>query len=120
MDLNDERTISRIKEIGERLKEYRRWNPIKHKRITIIERDRINKSEYSIDWTETLRISIRQRDRYTCKLCGKQQGDKAFSVHHIDYNKENCNPENLITLCQKCHSKTNYNREYWIDYFKIC
>lgn len=73
---------------------------------------------YSVDWTETLRISIRERDKYTCKICGKKQGDRAFSVHHIDYNKLNCSPENLITLCLKCHLKTNSKRDKWIRYFK--
>jgi len=45
------------------------------------------------NWTETLRRSIRERDGYICQMpgCNKQQGDKAFDVHHIDYNKENCN-----------------------------
>jgi hypothetical protein len=74
---------------------------------------------YSVDWTNSLRISIRERDHYTCQLCGEKQGDRAFSVHHIDYNKQNCDPVNLITLCGHCHSKTNLNnREYWIEYFK--
>lgn len=40
-------------------------------------------------------------------------------VHHIDYNKLNCNPNNLITLCKSCHMKTNFNREYWLDYFNL-
>lgn len=72
---------------------------------------------YPKDWTETLRRSIRERDNYTCKICMKQQGDETFSVHHIDYNKNNCSPDNLITLCHQCHSKTNHNREEWIKYF---
>ena len=73
---------------------------------------------YSLDWTKTLRISIRERDKYTCQLCGEKQGDRAHDVHHIDYNKQNCSSENLITLCQKCHKKTNSNRDYWFKYFK--
>lgn len=24
-------------------------------------------------------------------------------VHHVDHNKKNNNPENLVTLCAKCH-----------------
>jgi len=56
-----------------------------------------NKSLYSVDWTKTLRRSIRERDHYICQLCGEQQGDYAFDIHHIDYNKKNCNPNNLIT-----------------------
>mgnify|MGYP001070575699 CR=1 FL=1 len=35
------------------------------------------------------------------------------------YIKENLNPENLITLCQSCHMKTNGNRETYIEFFKI-
>ena len=72
---------------------------------------------YSINWTETLKRSIRERDYYVCRLCSKPQGDIAHDVHHIDYDKKNCNPENLITLCKKCHSKTNSHRDYWIKLF---
>jgi len=72
---------------------------------------------YSVDWTETLRRSIREKDRYVCQICNKQQGDRAFCVHHIDYNKKNNNPYNLITLCFSCHLKTNFSRENWIKYF---
>lgn len=68
---------------------------------------------YTTDWSETLRRSIRERDKYICQLCNKPQGDIAHDVHHIDYDKNNCNPNNLITLCHSCHSKTNSNREYW-------
>jgi hypothetical protein len=75
---------------------------------------------YPQDWTETLRESIRQRDNYMCKICGVHQDElnRALHIHHIDYNKENCNPVNLITLCCSCHVKTNNNREYWLDYFR--
>ena len=73
---------------------------------------------YSTDWTRSLKISIRERDKYTCQICKEKQGDKAFSIHHINYVKTDCNPENLITLCHSCHSRTNNNREYWTDYFK--
>jgi len=38
--------------------------------------------------------------------------------NHIDYNKKNNNPDNLITLCRKCYSKTNNNQIYWKDYFR--
>lgn len=71
---------------------------------------------YSTDWTETLKRSIRERDRYTCQVCGKEP---SIQVHHVDYDKKNCNPINLITLCKKCHSKTNWNRDKWINYFKL-
>lgn len=69
---------------------------------------------YSVDWTKTLRRAIRERDNYICQICSLY----GFYVHHIDYDKKNCDPENLITLCKKCHGKTNINRGYWIQYFK--
>ena len=78
----------------------------------------IAKNPYSNDWTATLRRGIKERDNYTCRLCGNQQKDTIFDIHHIDYNKKNCNPNNLITLCHSCHSKTNCkNRGEWIKLF---
>jgi len=78
--------------------------------------------EYWINWTDELRDSIRSRDNYVCIMCWLHQDElqgmhKKHDVHHIDYNKHNLNPINLITLCKQCHSKTNYNREYRIEYF---
>lgn len=75
--------------------------------------------KYPIDWCKSLRIAIRERDRYTCQMCAEKQDNEALSVHHIDYNKQNCNPINLISLCRLCHGKTAKNRNYWINYFKV-
>lgn len=77
----------------------------------------ISYEKYGNDWTQFLRKIIRERDNHICQLCGGQQEDKAFDVHHIDYNKKNNDPNNLITLCKRCHIKTNFNREYWTNYF---
>lgn len=74
---------------------------------------------YPLNWNETLKRSIRERDHYSCRICLKQQESYAFHVHHIDYNKNNCNPNNLITLCKSCHTKTNFNREKWKEYFNF-
>ena len=74
----------------------------------------ISYEPYSVDWTKTLKRSVRERDHYICQLCN-QYGN---TVHHIDYNKQNCNLNNLITLCRNCHQKTNFDREYWIECFK--
>jgi len=74
----------------------------------------ISYGEYPFEWTDSLKHKIRERDKFTCQICGKN----GFVVHHIDYNKKNCNPNNLITLCRKCHRKTNDNRNYWIKFFK--
>jgi hypothetical protein len=73
---------------------------------------------YPQDWKHHLRESIRIRDNHTCQICNKKQENKLFAVHHIDYNKNNCCPENLITLCNSCHSGTNSNRKYWEEKLK--
>jgi len=69
---------------------------------------------YTSDWRNTLKRSIRERDGYTCQICGE---NPSLCCHHIDYDKKNCNPTNLITLCRSCHTKTNTNRDYWTNYF---
>lgn len=74
--------------------------------------------EYTTSWTKTLKLSIRERDNFTCQVCGKLQQNITFPVHHIDYDKKNCDPENLITLCASCHSATNSHRRHWKNYFK--
>jgi hypothetical protein len=56
---------------------------------------------------------ILKRDNCICQKCRQ----KGTHVHHIDYNKENCNETNLITLCGKCNLKVNNNRDYWFAYF---
>ena len=75
---------------------------------------------YGLEFNNDLREVIRNRDRRKCFICEKtelESGEK-LHCHHIDYNKNNNNPNNLISLCRSCHMRTNYNREYWIDYFK--
>jgi len=73
---------------------------------------------YSLEFVN-IRPKILKRDNYTCSKCG-QYGTKnhnILTVHHIDYNKGNNKKSNLITLCQKCNSQVNSNRDYWYAYF---
>ena len=84
--------------------------------------DGLGKEPYPLEWTDTLKESIRQRDNHTCQKCNKKQYElkgrfKKLDIHHIDYNKENCNKNNLITLHRSCNSKVNFNRDYWFAYF---
>jgi hypothetical protein len=102
---------------GEKISKFRKGNPRFMGENHYLWQGGISFEPYSIDWKESLRRSIRERDRYICKICNKIQGDRAFDVHHINYDKKNCNPNNLITLCHSCHTKTNTNRKYWIEYF---
>ncbi len=79
---------------------------------------------YSIEFTQSLKNEIRIRDNHQCQICGITEEEhiiiigRALSIHHIDYNKENCDKDNLITLCNQCNTRVNYNRKYWIKYFK--
>lgn len=41
-----------------------------------------------------------------------------LSVHHIDYNKNNCNLDNFIPLSKIHHNYTNFNRWFWIKLIK--
>lgn len=72
---------------------------------------------YTLEWTRALKKAVRKRDKYTCQVCGKK-GEDNLAVHHIDYNKKNCNLENLVTLCKNCHTKTNWNRKKWTEFFE--
>lgn len=73
------------------------------------------RSVYSHEFTDALKEQIRQRDNHTCQLCGVNTSDtyRELDVHHIDYDKTNNHPDNLITLCDSCHPKTNYHRSHW-------
>jgi len=74
---------------------------------------------YGLEFNEDLKEVIRNRDRRKCQLCGKTEleNEQKLDVHHIDYNKKNNDPINLVSLCRCCHSKTNTCRNYWIKYF---
>ncbi|GJQ43724.1 MAG: hypothetical protein JETCAE03_32220 [Ignavibacteriaceae bacterium] len=74
----------------------------------------ISFGEYGEEFTLELRTEIRKRDKFTCQVCYKN----GYVVHHIDYIKNHNEKENLITTCNSCHAKTNFNRDYWQQYFK--
>ncbi len=74
---------------------------------------------YPGEFNTKLKEQIRKRDNYTCQECNftEEQLSYTLSVHHIDYNKKNNNPNNLISLCRSCHSQTNFGRDDWSEYF---
>ena len=75
---------------------------------------------YGLEFNNKLREQIRKRDNYRCQECGfnQKQLKRKLSIHHIDFNKQNNNYNNLISLCNTCHTQTNYNRNDWISYFQ--
>jgi len=80
----------------------------------------ISRLPYSFDFNDELKELIRRRDNYNCRECGRPQEKQKYplSVHHINYDKFDTDPENLTSLCNRCHAKTNYNREFWTQYFQ--
>lgn len=49
------------------------------------------------------------RDSHTCQCCKGKSGDKILNVHHIESRKIGGDaPNNLITLCETCH--TGYHK----------
>ena len=60
---------------------------------------------------------IRDRDGNRClnPYCDSKDPND-LTIHHIDYDKKNCHPSNLITVCRSCNSKANTDRtwhKYW-------
>jgi len=72
------------------------------------------KRTYPLEFNKCLKTEIRRRDKFVCQICLRH----GWLVHHIDYNKANNEGTNLITVCSSCHGKTNYNRNYWVNYFQ--
>ena len=73
-----------------------------------------NVSEYR-GFTVSLKDSIKNRDGHVCIEC---DDNSLIHVHHIDYDKTNNCPSNLISLCRTCHGRTNFNRDYWMGHFR--
>lgn len=75
---------------------------------------------YGPEFNSSLKSQIRERDNHTCQECQhtEEQLGYPLSVHHIDYDKMNSSPENLISLCYSCHAQTNFGRADWTEYFR--
>jgi DEAD/DEAH box helicase domain-containing protein len=67
-------------------------------------------NDYGPKWN-ALRQIVRQRDAFTCQMCGAVENERAHHVHHkiplrsfTSLEQANA-PDNLITLCPTCHHK---------------
>ena len=76
-----------------------------------------------------LKLDIKTRDGYRCQMCGVHRDElirekeqwgysSRLCVHHIDCGvdkegnpRQNNSPDNLITLCSKCHSNVHTERD---------
>lgn len=74
---------------------------------------------YGIEFNKELKEFIFERDNYTCQNPDCLiENPKRLDCHHIDYDKQNNIPENVITLCISCHMKSNHNRNYFTEYYQ--
>ncbi len=72
-------------------------------------------------WTDKeYKKSIRERDGDVClnPICKRNCSNLPLTIHHIDYNKKNCDPKNLITVCKSCNSKANFDRDWHESWYK--
>lgn len=69
---------------------------------------------YCRTWTDKeFKSYIFERDNHTCQNTDCWGKSKILTRHHIDYDKKNCVPDNIITLCNSCNVRANTKREYW-------
>lgn len=63
--------------------------------------------------------SIKERDDYKClnPYCNSKNPND-LNIHHINYNKKLCGPENLITICRSCNTAANKDREWHEFWYK--
>ena len=64
-----------------------------------------------------LRRVVFLRDENKCLFPDEDYCKGALSLHHIDYNKDNCVETNLIVLCLRHNAVVNFRRNYWSSRF---
>lgn len=95
----------------------------------------MNKHEYSPDWTDIIRPAILKRDNYQCRVCGIRHKSRVYKaskgnyvicdefteqwaaannkrvftlflqVAHVNHDKSDNRPDNLMLLCPRHHSQ---------------
>ena len=61
---------------------------------------------------------IKDRDNNKCLNPYCDHNSNKLCIHHINYNKKDCDHSNLITLCVSCNSKANFDREWHTAWYK--
>jgi len=80
-----------------------------------------SKKDYCLSfYDEEYKQNIRDRDGNICLNCNtKHNNGTKLDVHHINYNKKDCTLKNLVTLCDSCHSRSNFNREWHTEWYRL-
>ena len=78
---------------------------------------------YPAAFNRALKARIRERDNYTCQVCGMTEEEHIIlfgtnlTIHHADYDKNNCEDSNLFSTCFTCNARVNFNKTYWQSFF---
>jgi hypothetical protein len=74
---------------------------------------------YCTQWTDKeYKDSIRlERDGGICQNFLCEGRSNKICLHHINYDKKDCRPLNLITLCISCNFKANHNRDWYKSFY---
>lgn len=90
----------------------------------------ISYGQYCPKFNDEFKERVRAFFGYVCFECGTPQTNVKLAVHHVNYHKGMCCdpsvPHLFVPLCaasrnskgkKSCHGLTNWNREYWQEYF---
>ncbi len=71
--------------------------------------------DYDPEFMRTIRYSTKCRDSYRCQLCHVRKKRSELHSHHIDHDKDNSDPMNIVTLCRSCHGRVHRKalRDAW-------
>jgi len=72
----------------------------------------ISAEPYCFAWSfDEFKQMIKDRDNNMCQNPMCSHKSPKLVIHHIDYDKKNCNPNNLITLCISCNLRANGSKK---------
>lgn len=79
-----------------------------------------HKKDYCLEWLDQeYKTSIRKRDKFICQNPYCYKATTILNIHHIDYDKKNCHPSNLITVCASCNALANSKRKWHTEWYQI-
>ena len=74
---------------------------------------------YCSVWSDKeYKSDIKLRDGNQCLNPYCFHNDWQLHIHHIDYDKKNCAPQNLITVCRSCNTRANTDRKWHTEWYR--
>lgn len=79
----------------------------------------VSKDPYCDLWNiKEFKEMIKAREGYKCINPYCSGKSTRLSIHHINYNKLDCDKENLISICASCNSAANKDREWHTAWYQ--